>query len=181
MTENLFAENQIRTFSGIYINPFYPEPEQINIIDIAHALANQCRFSGHTQRFYSVAEHCIWTANRISKISKRFGRMFIDHSLIIAALLHNASEAYLVDIPSPIKHQLAKYKIAEDNLMTMIAKCFGFDWPMNIEVKRVDQEALAWEWNNVILNLFITPMDSLKAEQTFIDIFMMNFDKPVGL
>ena len=66
-------------------------------------------------------------------------------------------------------------------MMTMISRSFGFEWPVCEEVCRVDKEALLWEWNNVVLNLTITPMDPLKAEQHFMDIFMMNFNKPVGL
>jgi hypothetical protein len=180
MKEDLFKENYIRTYSGIYINPFYPEAEQIRIADIAHSLANQCRFGGHTQRFYSVAEHCIWCANNVSRLVKKGGNTFIDHQLVIAALLHDASEGYLVDLPSPIKCQITKYKLAEWNMMTVISKVFGFEWPTYEEIHQVDKQALQWEWDNVVLKLTIVPMDPMKAEQTFMDLFMMNYDKPVG-
>jgi hypothetical protein len=107
--------------------------------------------------------------------------MFIDHNLVIEALLHDASEAYLIDLPSPIKHQLPKYKLAEFNLMTVIGKYFGFNWPVCEEVDNIDKAALQWEWDNVVVKLTIQPMDTLKAEQTFIDLFMMNFDKHLGI
>lgn len=79
----------IRTYTGKKINPLDPDPMSICIEDIAHALSNQCRFSGHVQRFYSVAEHSV----RVSNIVQTH-----------RGLMHDAAEAYLVDLPRPLKH-----------------------------------------------------------------------------
>lgn len=103
----------IQTFSGVKFNVFDPKPKDIRIIDIAHALSNQCRFSGHVKRFYSVAEHSINVADCVPSLYK------------LKALLHDATEAYLVDIPSPIKPHLTNYKEIEDRLMKIIFKRFG--------------------------------------------------------
>lgn len=124
----------IRTFTGIYINVFNPKPEDICIEDIAHALSNLCRFSGHTVQFYSVAEHSIRVAELVEPQHK------------LAALLHDASEAYLLDIPTPIKSLFPEYSKAENKLMEVIAEKFGFEYPLPAEVKLADKAMLEFEW-----------------------------------
>jgi 5'-deoxynucleotidase YfbR-like HD superfamily hydrolase len=70
----------------------------------------------------------------------------------LQALMHDASEAFLVDIPSPIKAELCNYKEIEHNLMLVISKKFGFDFPMDDEVKEIDKYALETEWVNLMVN-----------------------------
>lgn len=113
--ENLYTPDCIRTFTGIYMNVFEPTPEMICIEDIAHSLSMQCRFGGHLPEFYSVAEHS-WHCS-----------LMVANEHKLAALLHDASEAYLLDIPRPIKHRLNNYKKIEDNLMNIIAKNLGLN------------------------------------------------------
>ena len=81
----------IGTFSGLRFWPLAPNLEKILVEDIAHALAHQCRFGGHASRFYSVAEHSV----HVSQLC------LPEHALW--GLLHDASEAYLVDLPRPLK------------------------------------------------------------------------------
>lgn len=76
-----------------------PKIEDIHILDIAHALSNICRFGGHSSSFYSVAEHSIILA----EILERQGA---DKMTVLAALLHDATEAYLGDMPRPITASL---------------------------------------------------------------------------
>lgn len=151
----------IRTFSGMYINVFDPNPEDIIIEDIAHALSNQCRFGGHVKRFYSVAQHCVFCSDLASP------------RLRLQALLHDASEAYLVDIPSPIKSELCNYKEIEHNLMLVISKKFGFDFPMDDEVKEIDRYALEFEWNNLVIsdNSEIVSLSSWESKINFLATF----------
>jgi hypothetical protein len=139
--ENLFTPNCIRTVSGIYINVFEPTPEMICIEDIAHALTYQCRFGGHLPKFFSVAQH-----------SLNCSYMVEENELKLAALLHDASEAYLLDIPRPIKQGLSNYKEIEDGLMSVIADKFGFDYPIHPKVKEVDEQMLQVEWDVLMLN-----------------------------
>lgn len=140
-TENpLDAGNYIRTFSGIYINVFDPDPDDIEIEDIAHALANQCRFAGQCKRHYSVATHCMYIST------------LLPNELKFEGLMHDASEAYLVDMPSPIKAGLPQYKEIEHNLMTMIAKKFNFSWPVHELVHKADRRGLEFEWENNVIN-----------------------------
>ncbi|HET8885571.1 MAG TPA: hypothetical protein VFM70_04370 [Salinimicrobium sp.] len=138
--ENLFKTDCIRTSSGIYINVFEPTEEMICIEDIAHSLAHQCRFGGHLPEFYSVAQHSVLCS------------LMVPEKLKLQALLHDASEAYLLDMPKPIKERLPDYKKIEDNLMQVIAKKFGFSYPLGKEVKAADGRLLEMEWNDLMLD-----------------------------
>jgi hypothetical protein len=129
----------IRTYTGKYVNPLDMNPDDIDIQDIAHALSMQCRFGGHTKSFYSVAQHSLACANLI-------GPMFAKD-----ALLHDASEAYLMDIPTPIKANLTNYKAIEFQLMEKIAAKFGFAWPLHDEIKNVDSIMLRLEWEVLLV------------------------------
>lgn len=85
----------IQTVSGRRINPFAPVPELIELDDIAQALANQCRFGGHCRSFYSVAQHsCLLSDLLAAREAEPVG--------LLSALLHDAPEAYLVDLPHPL-------------------------------------------------------------------------------
>lgn len=111
---------RIQTASGIMFDPLNPKIEDIRIKDIAHALSNQCRFSGHTKRHYSVAEHSVYVS-RYTRVGNE-----------LAGLLHDASEAYLLDIPSPIKQapEFLFYRQAEKRLQDLIYKKYSVvpDW-----------------------------------------------------
>lgn len=103
----------MRLRSGNRFYPLSPTPELIEIEDIAHALGNLCRFGGHTREFYSVAQHCVMCS------------LVTDAESALAALLHDATEAYLVDVPKPIKNLLPAYINIEDSLATCIEEKFG--------------------------------------------------------
>jgi 5'-deoxynucleotidase YfbR-like HD superfamily hydrolase len=120
----------IQTYTGKPFWPLEPELGEIDIVDIAHALSMQCRYSGHTKRFYSVAEHSVHISNSVSPENALWG------------LLHDASEAYLVDIPRPLKPYLPQYKEAETRCMMAIAKRVGLSWPEPAEVKEMDTRIL---------------------------------------
>lgn len=144
--ENLLTPDCIRTFTGVYVNVFEPTIDMIDIEDIAHALSNQPRFGGHLPEFYSVSQHsvaCSWAADSEDKL---------------VALLHDASEAYLIDIPSPIKAGLCNYKEIEHNLMLLIAEKFDFEYPLNPEIKKIDRHMLQAEWDNLMLGMEV-PVD----------------------
>lgn len=137
---NVLHPRCIRTHTGKFMNVFQPTPDMIDIEDIAHALAHIPRFGGHLHRFYSVAQHSLHCAEGADK----------GHEL--AALLHDASEAYLGDIPTPIKNHLYDYKRIEDGLMKVIAEKFGFEYPLSSEVKRVDKAMLNEEWDGIMIH-----------------------------
>ena len=125
---------KLKTYSGVEIDLLNPKEEDILIEDIAHALANTCRFNGHVKRFYSVAEHSVLCANLIE--NKRYQ---------LDALLHDASEAYLGDITRPLKALLPNYMAIEERFQRVIAKKFGLSFPMPKEVKEIDNRMLVIE------------------------------------
>jgi len=129
----------IRTNSGIYINVFETTPEMICIEDIAHSLSRLPRFGGHANRHYSVAQHSVLGARRLKDLlsKKKF-------------LLHDGSEAYMLDIPTPIKHKLGDYQYYENELMKMMFGVFGLEYPLTPDIKQMDKEMLLYEWDNLI-------------------------------
>lgn len=128
----------IRTFTGKKFYPLKPTTEDIDIIDIAHSLSNQCRFSGHAKFHYSVAQHSIY----VSQVVRSLGGNNMD---IMWGLLHDASEAYLVDLPTPVKRQVVGYNEAEKQVMESIATYFKLPTDMPSIVKVADEILLSTE------------------------------------
>ena len=162
--ENLYTPDCIRTFTGKYVNVFEPTPEMICIEDIAHALAQQPRFGGHLPTFYSVASHSL-NCSYLAETSQEK----------LEALMHDASEAYLLDIPSPIKKRLNNYKEIEHRLMVLIGEKFGFQWPMSDTMVTIDESMLVAEWNYLMLkkeSWKINLYDEKKTEWEFLRTFV---------
>jgi hypothetical protein len=107
----------VQTFSGKAIHPMDPQPEEIDIEDIAHALGMMCRFNGHCRYFYSVAQHCVLGVDAIRLAEG-------DLQLQKEFLLHDASEAYLCDITRPVKNHLPGYKELEHVVQRAINRKF---------------------------------------------------------
>ena len=128
----------IQTHTGTMFYPLDPRVEDIDIHDIAHALSMQPRYAGHTRRFYSVAEHSIYIAKACSP----------EHALW--GLLHDASEAYLCDIPRPIKPYLTNYAEIEARLMHVICEKFGLSPTIPEEIKRLDRAILRNEYEGLL-------------------------------
>ncbi len=130
----------IETYTGRRFRPLAPVTQDIDIRDIAHALSQQCRFSGHTTVHYSVAEHSV----RVCRLLHEWG---CPPSVQLWGLLHDASEAYLVDIPSPLKScpEFNGYRVAEARLMAQICERFGLSPSMPTNVGYADSVMLATE------------------------------------
>jgi len=109
----------IRTYTGHMINlQEGPPVEKINIEDIAHSLAHQCRYAGHVNKFYSVAEHSIYVS--MLSPSKMYAAYF---------LLHDAHEAYYQDLTSPLKRFLMFNSGQENKVNTVYSGiCDKADW-----------------------------------------------------
>jgi hypothetical protein len=130
----------LQTVSGRWLNPFDPDPAQLDAGDIARALANQCRFGGHSRVFYSVAQHSVI----VSRLVEERGGDVED---VFAALMHDAAEAYLGDMPHPLKHRSplgAAFKEAEEHLEHAIRDRFRIK-PGVPEIKQADRALLATE------------------------------------
>lgn len=98
------AAKFIETYTGRKFYPLFPDPKAISIIDIAHALSNQCRYSGHVRDFYSVAQHSCLLA---TYAKKKLKAPPID---CLQILTHDAPEGYLVDIARPVKQYMPEYR-----------------------------------------------------------------------
>jgi hypothetical protein len=148
-TSEEFLKNNdglITTFTGKAFNVIHPNVNDIDIIDISHALSCLCRWNGHVQIPYSVAQHSMFVVNNL-----KTNLTYSDNRIFLAGLLHDASEAYLSDIARPLKLYFTQYKEIEDRLMNCIAEKFEFDYPLDSVVKRSDDYALQWEWKKFIL------------------------------
>lgn len=152
--------NSIATYTGHCFDLAAMDPDTIDIRDIARALSMNCRWGGHVNEFYSVAEHSARVCENVKPEFK------------LAALLHDASEAYLLDIPKPFKNMLPDYMALEDKLMRVIAEKFGFEYPLPEEVKIADRNVLEWEWDFLKGNKFpIRTMGPNIAEMVFLKEF----------
>lgn len=107
----------ITTYTGKHFKPTEPNPELFDIADIAHALSLICRGNGHVKMFWSVGEHCICCA----KEAKARG---LSDRMVLACLLHDASECYMSDVPSPFKKKLPEYNEREERMLSMIYEKF---------------------------------------------------------
>jgi uncharacterized protein len=135
------AGSFIQTASGRRVDPFAPRPEDLDVEDIAVALSNQCRFGGHIRAFYSVAQHALI----VSQLVEEHGGDAVD---CLWGLLHDASEAYLLDLPHPIKHrsELGRlYRAAESGLQAAICERFGLPADPPEGLKALDRALLATE------------------------------------
>ena len=126
----------IMTYTGRKIDPLNPDENNIDIIDIAHALSLKCRFSGHCKEFYSVAQHSVL----VSEMSI--------HPL--EGLMHDASEAYLPDVVRPLKQNLNGFKEIEDSLLEVIFKKYNLIFPIPKEVKNVDSRLCLTEGRDLM-------------------------------
>lgn len=167
----------IQTYSGIQFWPLDPRPNEILIEDIAHALSQQCRFSGHVKSFHSVAYHSVLVSQFCSQETALWG------------LFHDASEAYLVDLPTPIKRYSrlgSEYRRIERLVMQAVCEKFGLVEEMPEEVDQADKLLLAWEqrdlmnpcserWDSTSDIIppkdLLIPLGSLESEKAFLNRF----------
>lgn len=161
----------IQTAHGRQMYPLDPRVDEVHIDDIGHALARQCRFAGHVRcGHYSVAQHSVLVSQVCDKADARWG------------LLHDASEAYLVDLPRPLKRlqEFASYRAIEKNLMDVICERFGLPPVEPASVKWADNVLLATEARDLMapppapwvampdpLDEVIVPWSAEEAERRF--------------
>lgn len=166
----------IETWSGISFYPLDPRPEEILIEDIARGLSLQCRYVGQIKFHYSIAQHCVLLHDAIEDQHKK------------QILLHDGSEAYICDIPSPIKPYLTNYKSIENNLQTMIYVKYGIDPIEHPRVKEFDKRILLdekqvlktnsntnWNFFGGPLGITIEQWSPEKAYDEFLNRFRMHW------
>lgn len=130
----------MQTYSGIAFEPFNPRAADICIEDIAHSLALQCRFAGHCRFPYSVAQHSVLVSKTVPA------------EFAFVGLMHDAAEAYVVDLPRPIKSHadLARYRAIEDHVWRALCVRFGLPLQLPEEVKMADNIVLATEKRDIM-------------------------------
>jgi len=128
----------LQTYSGRVISLTRPDPRSFHARDIAEGLAKVCRFSGQVHGYYSVAAH---TLNVYALVRLAGGTLQEQ----LAALLHDATEAYIADLPSPAKIKCPGYVRLEKRLNKAIAKRFNAPETMPAIVKWADDEMLDYE------------------------------------
>ena len=162
-------EPWIYTYTGTRYYIMNPTAEQMNIRDIAHALARLCRFGGHTQGFYSVAQHSVLVSRTVPS------------QYALEGLLHDASEAYLGDMIHPLKQNMPEYRALEDRTQKVVAEAFGLTYPFPPSIGEADRILLGTEARDVLatpkvyteslqpLPERIKPWDHHLAECAFLD------------
>ena len=172
----------VSTFLG---NRFFltnPHIDDVAIEDIAHGLAYQCRFNGQTRHFYSVAQHSLIVAGLVPK---RFR---------LAALLHDAAEAYMGDMVKPLKQLFPMFSAIEAKVMAAIGARYGIADFEDRAIKRADLVALAMEKRDLMPNSTeawgslkgivpsptrITPLSPQEAKALFLATFLSGLRKCV--
>lgn len=169
-------DRYIHTFSGRTVWPLDPKPDDIDIFDIAHGLALNNRYNGHTPEPYSVAQHSVLGSHLVPEMNA------------LEFLLHDAPETYLHDIVRPIKNSVQvdgqPYDRAEDRLEACIFHKYGVPYPYSDVVRDMDNRMLVTEMRD-LFNLDtrakykaewlpepIIPWHWRIARQRFIDRFL---------
>lgn len=169
----------ITTFSKTNFNTLNPNPDEVKIEDIAHALSLMCRANGHFPEFFSVAQHSIQCAR------EAIARNYVPQ-LSMACLLHDASEAYLSDITRPVKKNMTMYLQIEEQLQNCIYEKFVGYVPKGEEavlIKNIDDACLYYEFDH-FMDEKVLPMEPVimsdlrfdfqpmkEVEKEFIDLF----------
>jgi len=159
MTANR-PEARILTLTGS-IDLLNPDPKDIHIEDIAHALSRICRYGGHCREFYSVAQHSWHVSHLVSQENALLG------------LLHDAAEAYIGDVVKPLKMLLPDYRLVEQRIEAAVFERFELEMTQEDkrEVKLADEVLLRTELRDVMdirdqrnlrawaLPTYVQPMD----------------------
>ncbi|MGE5494821.1 MAG: hypothetical protein ACM3S4_05925 [Burkholderiales bacterium] len=137
-----FKANEIRTYTGIRMDPFEITPEQVNIEDIAHSLSMMVRANGHLNSFFSIAQHCLNCAAEAKNRS-------LSRRVQLACLLHDAAECYVADVPRPVKYRLEGYELIEQRVSDAVFAAFGLSDLSEDEaeaVRDIDNAMLYYEF-----------------------------------
>lgn len=141
MTTDIYKpkKTEVETSTGKYLDMENPTSDAIDLEDIAHSLGNICRYNGHCLNYYSVAEHAV-------AVSKRLERKGYSKLIQLAGLHHDDAEAFLGDIPRPLKPLLGnKYTELTDAVDAVV--CEGLELPFGPEAFHSDEVKESDDWN----------------------------------
>lgn len=137
----------IQTYTGGRFWPLDPNPEEIDIIDIAHSLSLLCRYTGHCINFYSVGEHSLHISKEIWKDTR-------DENLALWGLLHDAPEAYTNDCARPLKRNWPAWKIMEKKIMDAVCTKFDLNKNEPAIIHKFDMAITVDEYNQNMIHTF---------------------------
>ena len=138
----------VETYTGSRFFPFDPRPSEIRLVDVAAGLAHTCRFGGHCRQFYSVAHHSLHVSDELA--AEGHGPR-----VQLYGLLHDAAEAYLGDLPRPVKTELDRFVTVEDEILDAVWAAFELPAPSDEEwaaVMAADDRLLAYEANELLVD-----------------------------
>ncbi|WP_090739407.1 hypothetical protein [Paenibacillus sp. Mc5Re-14] len=153
----------IQVNSGRRFYVLDPRAEDITMIDIAHALSNLCRFTGHGDRFYCVGEHSIQCA----RVARKLGYSTL---IQLYCLLHDGSEAVVNDLARPVKQNIPQYKEVEDRIMAVVWGVAGLPSPTEDDykiVKTIDNTLLVNEMEQLMKR---SDIPDVEHEKVFVDL-----------
>ena len=138
----------LTTVSGVTFDLLEPTVEMVRLADITTGLSNQCRFNGQVSAFYSIAQHSVLVseeAERRAILQRLSPRSVLEVAFM--GLLHDAAEAYVGDIISPLKHLLPRFSEIEDRVQDTILKALNVRWRGDLEdlIDGVDKGMFAQE------------------------------------
>lgn len=139
-------DNAICTANGQVFKFNEPSPDDISLEDVAQALSKICRFTGHTKEFYSVAEHSCLVMEIVNDLMGGEA----PHDIQLAALLHDATEAYINDVSTPLKRMLPDYRAVEARVWEAVAAKFNIPVELPKIVKLADKLAYIIERNQLM-------------------------------
>ncbi len=153
----------ITTYTEEHFYPTAPEADKLKIPDIAHSLSLQCRGNGHVKTFFSVGQHCI-------NCAKEAEARGYSPRVVLACLLHDASEAYVSDVPRPFKKELPSFVEWENKILDVIyEKWLGSNLTPDEEclVKLVDDDMLYYDLKVLLNETQDRPAPELKLELSY--------------
>ncbi len=136
----------IATYSGVEFFPLDPKVEDIRLFDIAHALSMKCRYTGQCHQFFSVAQHSVMVSQILEAMKATVEEQYI-------GLMHDAQEAYLPDVASPIKGHIPGYREIEQKVEAVVAEAFNFKFPHPKIIKVADAESFRHEYRQIMPEL----------------------------
>jgi len=163
----------IDTYSGGTFHPLDPDPEDIRVRDVAHGLANTCRYGGQCQFYYSVATHSVYVSR---ELQREFGP-----EVQLYGLFHDAAEAYVTDVPRPVKDEVGEFEAIESDVLAAVWDHLGVESPSPEQweaVMAADDRLFHYE-SDVLLDRFqpeavpdraydLEPNDPTAARQSFL-------------
>lgn len=175
----------ITTYTGKHFDPLEPDMDAIDIRDVAHALSLTCRGNGHVKNFFSVGQHCVYCA--LEAEARGYS-----NRVVLGCLLHDASEAYMSDVPRPFKVMMQEYVKLEEQLIDLIYTKFLGNTLTEDEkklVSEVDDDILYFDMIELLgvpqngpepkmhveLDYSVQPFE--KIEQAYLEIFQRGIEK----